>query len=369
VNEDAFFVTKTNKKFMKKIILFLILALLLSGIAYGTYLYIQELNPTWERRAGLVEAYQTNLDKESIQGTYTYKSKTGTMRLILSKEKAYEIYLMREGVEYLYSQGSWIRTIDESVFPEKVSYLLKSEKIEASAGEFRFRHHEMKGFFFDPQKKNAPIKYYVHFPKQGSVYETWTFRINEGGLLDVKTSNIYQRIGEETQEEEKALKFKTTKVAPKVSTKERHAKANITPTSIQKIKNKVESVYDCKGGYGAMTVRLVILSGMNFEIHILENDKEFLYSKGVYAGARRISLNGTEIAAKYAAYRLENHSYHGTLINDRGVEKGMKAIRTVGEVWNAKTIFETWMFRKTEDGNFLDMNDKKVFVYNKDLSK
>lgn len=354
---------------MKKIILFLILGLLLSGIAYGTYLYIQELNPTWERRAGLIEAYKTNLDEDAIQGTYSYESKTGTMRLLLSKDKAYEIYLKREGVEYLYSKGSWKKAVDESVFPEQISYLLESEKIKGSAGEFRFRHHEMKGFFFDPQKKNALIKYYVHFPKQGLVYETWEFRINEGGLLDMKTRNIYQKIDQKTEEEEKELKTKKAKVAPKVSAKERHAKANMVPTSLQKIKHKVESVYDCKGAYGAMTVRLVFLTGMNFEFHILEGEKEFLYSKGVYAGGTRISLNGLELEQKYAAYRLEKHNYHGTFVNDAGGDEGMKAIRKVGEVWTAKTIFETWMFRKTADGNLLDMNDKKVFVYNKDLSK
>jgi len=359
---------------MKKIVLFLILATLLSGVAYGTYLYIQELNPTWERRAGLSEGYKTVINKDNIKGTYSYRSKTGTMRLLLSKDKMYEIYLTREGTEYLYSKGSWNKAIDESVFPERVSYLLESEKIEGSAGVFRFRHHEMKGFFFDPQKKNAPIKYYVHFPKKGLVYETWEFRIKKGGLLDLKTSKIYKGTGKETSKGQKGARTKSSNasgsnVASKVPTKERHEKAKIVPTSIQEIKNKVESVYDCKGGYGAMTVRLVILNGMSFEIHIVEGDKEFLYSKGVYAGGRKISLNGSEIAQEYAAYRLEKHNYHGTLVDDRGAEDGMKAIREVGEVWNAKTIFETWMFRKTDEGNLLDINDKKVFIYNEALSK
>jgi hypothetical protein len=355
---------------MKKIALFLILAALLSGIAYGAYLYIQELNPTWERRAGLSEGYKTVINKDKIKGTYSYKSRTGRMRLILSKDKRYEIFLKREGTEYLYSKGSWNKKVDESVFPERVSYLLESEKIEGSAGAFRFRHHEMKGFFFDPQKKNAPIKYYVHFPKKGLVYETWEFRINKSGLLDVKTSKIYKGASKEI----KAPVAKTpntsgANITSKVPTKERHEKANIVPTSIQGIKSKVESVYDCKGGYGAMTVRLVILNGMSFEIHIVEGDKEFLYSKGIYAGGRKISLNGSEIAQEYAVYRLEKHNYHGTFVDDRGAEDGMKAIREVGEVWNAKIIFETWMFRKTDEGNLLDINDKKVFVYNEALSK
>jgi hypothetical protein len=357
---------------MKKVILFLVLSLLLSGIAYATYLYIQELNPTWERRAGLLASYKTVINKDKTQGNYSYKSKTGTVRLLLSKDKRYEIYLKREGVEYLYSKGAWNKTVDESVFPERVSYLLESEKIEASEGEFRFRHHEMKGLFFDPQKKNAPIKYYVHFPKKGLVYETWEFRIQKEGLLDIKTNKMYKGVDQKTSKGQQTKPNSPKKSAtntPKVSTKERHEKANIIPTSIQKIKNKVEAVYDCKGGYGAMTVRLVLLRGMEFEIHVVENDKEFLYSKGIYAGGRRISLNGEEIAQEYAAYRLEKHSYHGTLVNDTESEDGMKAIRKIAEVWKAKTIFETWIFRKTDDGNFLDVNDKKVFVYNKALSQ
>jgi hypothetical protein len=354
---------------MKKIVLFLTLALLLSGIAYATYLYIQELNPTWERRAGLVESNDTVINKENLKGTYTYKSKTGIVRLNLSKDKLYEIYLTREGVEYLYSKGSWNKKVDESVFPEQVSYLLKSEKIEGSEGEFRFRHHEMKGLFFDPQKKNAPIKYYVHFPKTGLVYETWEFRIKEEGLLDVKTRKTYKGAAQGTSKGEKKKKTAKASVPSKISIKERHEKANIVPTDIQKIRNKVESVYDCKGGYGAMTVRLVILQGMAFEIHILEKDKEFLYSKGIYAGNSRISLNGVEIAKEYATYRLDKHACRGTFVNDTGNDGKMEVVRKIAEIKKAKTIFETWIFSKTDEGNLLDVNDKKVFVYNKALSK
>lgn len=355
----------------------MILALLLSNIGYGTYLYIQELNPSWERRAGLSIDDKEGINKNNIQGAYSYQSKTGLVRLILSKNKAYEMYLTRAGTEYLYSKGAWERTIDESVFPERVHYLLKSEPIKGVVGEFRFRHHEMKGLFFDAQKENTQIKYYGYFPKEGNVYETWEFRLKKDVLLDLKTNKLYKATQKKSkvQSNKKTSKAKPSKKQsgsnsmPKVSRKERHEKANIIPTNIQTIKNKVESVYDCKGGYGAMTVRLVLLRGMEFEIHILENKQEFLYSKGVYAGGRRISLNASELKQEYVAYRLEKHNYHGTFVNDKGGEDGMKAIRKVGEVWNAKTIFETWIFRKTEDGNLLDINDKKVFVYNKTLSK
>lgn len=356
---------------MKKIVLFLTLAILLSGIAYATYLYIQELNPSWERRAGLSEGYKTAILQDNIEGTYSYQSKTGTMRLILSKDKRYEIYLMRKGANYLYSKGTCDKVVDESVFPEQTSYRLKSEAIEGRVGEFRFRHHEMKGRFLDLQKKEALIKYYVHFPKKGLVCETWEFIGSEDGLWDMKTNKIYREVSTKTA---KALKAKNSKkpkstIALNASTKERHTKADIVPTNIQKIKNKVESVYDCKGGYGAMTVRLVILSGMTFQVHIVEDGRAFLYSKGVYADGRRISLNGTEIAREYAAYRFEKHAYHGTFVNDTGSEDGMKAIRRIGDVWKAKIIFETWVFSKTGDGNLLDVNDKKLFVYNKNLSE
>lgn len=361
---------------MKKIFFFLILTVLLSGIAYGTYLYIQELNPSWERRAGLVENYKSTFEDKKTEGSYTYSSKTGLVRLDLSKNNLFEMYLKREGVDYLYAKGKWKTSIDESVFPERISYLLESDALEGLLAEFRFRFHEMKGLFFDT-KNGKPIKYYGYFPKEGTVFETWEFIPKGKDLLDIKTNKIYQGVSNSGKKRQKSANKKPTKkmntskknTPVAVSTKERHDKANIVPASIQKIKSKVESVYDCKNGYGAMLVRLVFLSGMKFEIHVLEEGKEFLYSKGVYAGGQRVSLNALEIKPEYAAYRLEKHPYHGTFVNDTGGEDGMKAIRKVAEVWKAKSIFETWMFRKTDDGHFLDMNDKKTFKYNKSLSK
>lgn len=354
----------------------MILTALLSGIAYATYLYIQELNPSWERRAGLVDNYKTTFEDEKLEGIYTCSSKTGVVRLVLSKNNLFEIYLKREGADYLYAKGKWKTSIDESVFPERISYSLESEKIEGLVAEFRFRFHEMKGLFFDAQN-GKPIQYYGYFPKEGTVLETWEFRRKGKDLLDVKTNKTYQGIGSNTGSQQKKSGKNNTKkanksqksAAPVLSIKERHEKANIVPTNIQKIKSKVQSVYDCENGYGAMTVRLVFLSGMKFEVHVLEEGEAFLYSKGVYADGQRIALNALEIKQEYAAYRLDKHPYHGTFVNDTGGEDGMKAIRKVAEIWKAKSIFETWIFSKTSAGNLLDVNDKKVFKYNKSLSK